>query len=243
MTTDYLKEHLFDLPETLLNKAIAIYVYGSVARNDSDNDSDCDLLVCIDDCSEAEFLSLKRSVSSWERDYNCEFAFYQMSTLIAMHKKGSYFLWHIKQEGILLYQRNTDFHVLLSSLPPYSNTKADLLEYSEIIDDISTSILQDCTTIEYDLSVLAVLARNICISCCYLFGNMDFGRKTPIIKCIDYWGTKFPFTLSEYNELYDFRFAMTRGKYPNTKLISKAYIKSWLSKVRDALSLAFSLVR
>ena len=60
MTIKHLKEHLFEFPEIILKKAIAIYVYGSVARSDSDKDSDCDLLVCIDDCSEAEFLLLKK---------------------------------------------------------------------------------------------------------------------------------------------------------------------------------------
>lgn len=243
MTIDYLKEHLLDFPEIVLKKAIAIYIYGSVARSDSDCESDCDLLVCIDDCSEAEFLSLKNSVSRWELDYNCEFAFYQMSTLMAMQKKGSYFLWHIKQEGILLYEQNSDFRSLLLELPPYTSTKSDFLEYNEILNDIGKSILQDSTTIEYDLSVLAVLARNICIGCCYLFGDMDFGRKTPVIKCINFWGVKFPFSLPEYEELYDFRFAVTRGKQINRNLVSEEYIECWLSRIRSTLSLALSLVR
>ena len=166
-----------------------------------------------------------------------------MSTLVRMQKKGSYFLWHIKQEGILLYQRNSDFYNLLLELPQYTSTKSDFLEYNEILDDISKSILQDNTTIEYDLSVLAVLARNICIGCCYLFGEMDFGRKTPIIKCINFWGEKFPFSLPEYEELYGFRFAVTRGKQIKNNLVSEEYLQCWLRKIQLTLSLALSHVR
>ena len=224
-----------------MKKAIAIYVYGSVARSDSDKDSDCDLLVCIDDCSEAEFLLLKSSVSSLEKDSDFEFAFYRMSTLKEMQKKGSYFLWHIKQEGVLLYEQNSTFRNLLLQLPSYTGTKSDFLEYNEILNDISESILQDNTTIEYDLSVLAVLARNICIGCCYLLRNMDFGRKSPVIKCINFWGTKFPFSLSEYEELYDFRLAITRGKEINKDLVTEEYIACWLKKIHSTLSLALSL--
>ena len=241
MTIKHLKEHLFEFPEIILKKAIAIYVYGSVARSDSDKDSDCDLLVCIDDCSEAEFLLLKSSVSSLEKDSDFEFAFYRMSTLKEMQKKGSYFLWHIKQEGVLLYEQNSTFRNLLLQLPSYTGTKSDFLEYNEILNDISESILQDNTTIEYDLSVLAVLARNICIGCCYLLRNMDFGRKSPVIKCIKFWGTKFPFSLSEYEELYDFRLAITRGKEINKDLVTEEYIACWLKKIHSTLSLALSL--
>ena len=241
MTIKHLKEHLFEFPEIILKKAIAIYVYGSVARSDSDKDSDCDLLVCIDDCSEAEFLLLKSSVSSLEKDSDFEFAFYRMSTLKEMQKKGSYFLWHIKQEGVLLYEQNSTFRNLLLQLPSYTGTKSDFLEYNEILNDISESILQDNTTIEYDLSVLAVLARNICIGCCYLLRNMDFGRKSPVIKCINFWGTKFPFSLSEYEELYDFRLAITRGKEINKDLVTEEYIACWLKKIHSTLSLALSL--
>lgn len=243
MTIEHLRELLSDLPEIILKKAIAIYVYGSVARSDSDNDSDCDLLVCIDDCSESEFILLKSSVSWWEKNLNCEFAFYRMSTLKEMQKKGSYFLWHIKQEGVLLYEQSPAFQALLHQLPLYTDTKSDFLEYNEILDDISKSVLQDNTTIEYDLSVLAVLARNICIGCCYLFGNMDFGRRSPIIKCVNFWGTEFPFSLSEYDKLYDFRLAITRGKEINKDIASEEYIASWLKKIRSTLSLALSLVR
>lgn len=243
MTVSYLKEHVFDFPEIVLKKAIAIYVYGSVARNENDSESDCDIFVCVDDCSEMELLLLKNCVSRWEDGYSFEFSFYPISTLEEMKKRGAYFLWHIKQEGVLLYQRSTDFADLLRELPLYNGTQSDFLEYSEIIDDISQSILKDDTTIEYDLSVLAVLARNICIGCCYLLGDMDFGRKTPILKCINFWGEKFPFSLSEYDELYNFRFAITRGKQINRKLVSEEYIQCWLRKMRITLSLALSIVR
>lgn len=243
MTIDILRNYITELPELIIKNANAIYVYGSVARNDCDGDSDCDLFVCIEDCTEQKYQRLKAAVENWSVEYGCEFAFYQMSTLEEMQKKGSYFLWHIKREGVLLYQSNLKVKNLLDSLPRYTGTSDDFNEYNEILNDIEESLLQDSLTIEYDLAVLAVLVRNICIGCCYLLDDMDFGRKTPVIKCINVWGDSFPFTLSEYDELYEFRLAIVRNKKINYQIATVRYAQHWLQQVRTLIKLAFTLVR
>lgn len=243
MTVEQLKKQVFDLPDVILKNANSIYVYGSVARNDADGDSDCDLFVCTNDHSYQEYLFLKKAVSSWESDYRCEFSLYQMNTLQKMCENGSYFLWHIKKEGILLYQQNSKFQNLLDRLPLYQGTKKDFGEYAEILKDIAQSVAYDDTTLAYELSVLAILARNICIGCCYLLGDMDFGRKTPIIKCNDYFGEKFPFSISEYEKLYQFRLASSRGKKLDQNNASTSYVELWLDKMNATLHLASTLVR
>lgn len=165
MTIDQLKKHVFDFPDVILKNANSIYVYGSVARNDADEDSDCDVFICTNYHSHQEYLFLKKAVSFWESEYGCEFSLYQMDTLQKMWENGSYFLWHIKKEGILLYQQNSEFQNLLNSLPSYRDTKKDFEEYAEILKDIEQSVAYDNTTLIYELSVLAILARNICIGC------------------------------------------------------------------------------
>ena len=243
MTVEFLRNNLKNLPEILLQRANSIYLYGSVARGENDGDSDCDLFVCIDDCTDKDLLMITQSVLEWEQKYRCEFSFYQMHKLYDMQRKGSYFLWHIKKEGILLYQRNNFFDNILLELAPYTGAKSDLIEYSEIVEDITRSITVDTSTIEYDLSVLATIARNTCISCCYLLGNMDFGRKSPVEKCIQYWGNIFPFSLVEYSQLYDFRLAAVRGKKSANNPASLDYICRWINVIRELISLALSLVR
>lgn len=243
MTIDQLKKHVFDFPDVILKNANSIYVYGSVARNDADEDSDCDVFICTNYHSHQEYLFLKKAVSFWESEYGCEFSLYQMDTLQKMWENGSYFLWHIKKEGILLYQQNSEFQNLLNSLPSYRDTKKDFEEYAEILKDIEQSVAYDNTTLVYELSVLAILARNICIGCCYLLGNMDFGRKTPIIKCNDFFGEGFPFSISEYNKLYQFRLASSRGKKIDQCNVSPSYVRLWIDKMNITLHLASTLVR
>ncbi len=243
MNIQYVKEHFPSWPQLIRDKAIAIYIYGSVARSDNDADSDCDILVCIDNCLDEEYCKLKSSVHYLQKDHKYEFAFYQISALEVMCRKGSYFLWHIKSEGVLLYQRNDSVQLLLDNLPPYHGTLADLCEYSEILDDIKLSIEEDQTAFKYDLSVLATLARNICIASCYLIGQMDFGRITPVSKCMQFWKDDFPFSLSEYTELYVYRFANARSRPQSTCLPSKNYMLSWYKRIDVLLNLALSLCR
>ena len=152
MTVEFLKKNIMSLPSIVLERAFAIYVYGSVARGDNDADSDCDLFVCIDDCPESDYLQLKEAVSIWEEKYKCEFSFYQVSMLVKMQKRGSYFLWHIRKEGILLFQQNEVFKSILTNLCPYGETREDFLEYSEILGDIERSVYR--ITLHWNMSYL-----------------------------------------------------------------------------------------
>lgn len=241
MNIQEVKKHFISWPKLIKEKAISIYIYGSVARNDNDAESDCDILVCIDDCSNEEYHQLKAAVQELQEVYKYEFSFYQLSVLQAMCQKGSYFLWHIKTEGVLLYQRDSSIEALLNNLCTYTGTLNDLLEYSEILNDIKISIEEDELTFEYDLSVLATLARNICIASCFLIGQMDFGRTTPITKCIHYWKSDFPFSLDEYTNLYKYRIFNTRRISPQIYPPTKEYILHWHKKISILLSLALSL--
>lgn len=243
MTLSFIKEQLMQWPPLVLEKALAIYIYGSVARGDGDADSDCDILVCLEDCTVEELTALKAVVQELQEQWGYEFAFYSRSVLEAMQQKGSYFLWHIKMEGILLYQTNDFMAQLLDTLPPYRGTAEDFAEYAEILSDVCSSITEDPSASCYDLAVLATLARNICIASCYLLGIMDFGRTGPVLKCMQYWGVHFPFTMDEYKELYAYRLADTRGKPLNKPFPTSAFMIQWYKRVYTLLALALTLIK
>ena len=165
MYIDDLKTFIYNLPTHIRQEIITVYVYGSASRNDNDEYSDIDIFVCTKQCEQQTYDIIKDMFSRFAENGKFEFAFYQINNLEYMQKKGSYFLWHIKTEGVLVYESSKIFDVLLQNLPPYSGTNDDLDEYCDIIKDIKKSILQDDSTVKYELAVMATLARNICICC------------------------------------------------------------------------------
>lgn len=224
----------------LSNIIIAVYLYGSTARNEADDNSDCDILICVKDCSDEDYFKLKDCIEQINKDKNYEFSIYQLSTLYSMWQKGSYFLWHIKKEGKILYCKSNEVSELLDTLPRYKNTYEDFKEYRQILDDIKIAISEDCTWI-YELSLLATLARNICIGICYLINEMDFGRITPIVKSQKFFGDKFPFSVDEYKCLYMFRLNMARKVPLKNVDINKTYINDWCCKIQKLLNLSMTI--
>ena len=241
MDLNNLKKDILGISPKSLALVIAVYLYGSAARGDNDDNSDYDILVCFDQCSDEKLEELKKDFSEHFLPSKCEFAFYSLDILKQMQNKGSYFLWHIKNEGVLLYQSSSTFADLLKDLPFYKGTIDDLLEYKDILFDVEQSLVLDDVTVVYDLSVLATLARNICISCCYMMGKMDFGRKSPILKMSDYFGEEFPFTLEEYLSLYKFRLHVVRDVSIDKLVGLTDFAKQWVKRIKKLLELAFQM--
>lgn len=237
-----LKEYIYNLPDELLEITDSIYLYGSMARGDTSEDSDCDLLIAIDDCSEEVFMRIKDATSKWHPELKCEIALYQMSALKAMQEKGSLFLWHIKTEAHIIYAKGNRLAQLLSELAEYRGSKEALIEYYDIMEDITGDITDDIRVLQYNLSVMATLIRNSCIICCYLIGDKHFGRVSPVKICSEYFQNEFPMTIEEYEQLYQYRIAVNRGgNMPNIPNLA-CYYSNWKYKTCRLLKLAFLLV-
>lgn len=241
MCKETLKEIVKNMQSIVKEKIIAIYIYGSVARKENDENSDCDVLVCVNNCKQDEYNLIKKYFLACSPNDKYEFSFYTIEVLEEMQKKGSYFLWHIKKEGVLVYQNSNKIYDLLDKLPLYKGTHEDLCEYEEILNDIEESVKEDEITIVYELSVLATLARNICIACCYLIGDMDFGRNSPIIKCIKFFEKKFPFSLEEYISLYKFRLHCNRNTEIEHKVNLAEFAQNWILRVRSLLEIVLNI--
>lgn len=236
MNIETLKSNIYNLPSDMKNSVLAVYLYGSTARNDSDDYSDCDILFVIANCSDLQQLAFKKSLGKWDYELPIEFSIYQIDSIARMHKKGSYYLWHLKTEGIELFSTNSVVKNLLDTLPRYTGTKEDFYEYRVILDDIFESLSNRNADLMYELSVLATVVRNTCIGLCYLKNHLDFGRRSSVKWCIDQWGDRIPFTMSEYDVLYKYRFAMNRGLVI-PKCSDYNFVFGWINNARALLDL------
>jgi len=211
-----------------------LYLFGSVARNDAEENSDIDLLVIIEDCAEKEYIELKDNIA---KDFGFPqewISVYQKSKIEAMHEKGSYFLWHIKLEGKLLYTANNYLARLLDNLPEYKESLNDLQDYEQICQDIKVALKTKDIEGVYELSLLASIIRNTCIAIDYLCEQPTFGRVSAVETCMDLIEDDLGFSVAEYRELYKFRLFMT-GKSETAPDYQLSDIEKWLKHAENLI--------
>src|SRR5262249_41396926 len=83
----------------------AIIQFGSTARGDNDAHSDSDICAFVRDLSDRQISALKRRMAKLYATDEQSVLAYRMSTIRHMASSGSLFLWHLKREGRVMYQR------------------------------------------------------------------------------------------------------------------------------------------
>jgi predicted nucleotidyltransferase len=117
-----------------------ICLFGSLARGDTDEWSDIDLLV-VGDSEQLRPTALLRSLPDRLRTERLSLVCYSPEELRSLFEMGSSFIDHIRQEGKPLYDRNGLLtHILKDSFEPKLNVAEELsteLKRLEIYDDLS----------------------------------------------------------------------------------------------------------
>ena len=99
-------------------------LYGSVARGDVEPHSDVDLLlVCNGSVKERLYLELTDTLSETCR--NLSISLYSPAELAFMKRVGSLFLLHLRNEGILLFDRSGILANILNEFVPKPSYKSD----------------------------------------------------------------------------------------------------------------------
>lgn len=156
---------------------------------------------------------------------------------------GSYFLWHIKLEGIKIFEKYDFLSKILEHLRKYNRVESDIKEYIDIIKDIEFSLQNDDTTLNYELNLIASIIRNSAISILFLKNIYLFGRVSPVKMCLDIYGNRLRFNIEEYKELYKFRLLYSRkDKDINVINISKENVYNWLNQTKGILDIALELL-
>lgn len=220
-----------------------IAIFGSCARGDNDYYSDIDLLIIIEECDKEKFIEKKIEIAK-KLDVPIDWiSLYKKSSIIRMDKYSSYFLWHLKLEGKIIYSKSKFLEQVLDNIKEYTKTESDIYQYSVICKDIKQSMKYDNNTYKYELNILASLARNICMALCYINNKKLFGRVQVVKEAKKIIGDKFPFTIYEYNDLYKFR-----STYKNENIDMdikgdvKGYVEKWIEKVEKLLSFVVSMI-
>jgi hypothetical protein len=210
-----------------------IWLYGSMARGDTDDSSDVDLLVIGED--EVDFASLDLPA----RD-RLSISRYSWQEIEHMAGYGSLFLHHLKREGKPLLERDdARLQALLASLGGYSRAEIELACFTRVVDDVEYALDGDHSA-QFEMSVLGTAARHAAILGCYLMETPDFGRDSAFETLLPKLGYGAEF-VSEVIGLYAFRQAENE-----VRLIvapSSDHVRMWVSRVRRIITQVGDLAR
>lgn len=210
----------------------AVWLYGSHARGDCDTSSDMDVLIVGDtDVPEKELL--EQNIFNQK---NLSVSRYSWKEIVEMAGYGSLYLQHIRLEGKPIRETMScegDLAKLLSEMGEYKNIKKDLIGFDVVLQDIERSATYSPRN--FELSVLAMVLRHICILGCWQIGTPVFTRYGPISTLAKHFKLN-PVIVSEFNTLYEFRL-YSAGLVGNKTLSKECSVLDWVMRARGILDL------
>jgi predicted nucleotidyltransferase len=216
----------------------AVILFGSAARGDEDLHSDRDVCAIVDDLPDRHVHFLKRRVAALYHTDPQSVSAYRQSTVSQMAEAGSLFLWHLKREGRILYDRRGTARRMLSSLAEYRRYSEDLLQFQEVFDDTAREFAARPQLDLFDLHSLFLVARNVCMLLTVKAGDAHFGRASVYAGAVHHYG-RLPVTARLFSQLSNAHLVYLRGADAKVALPSRLGASRTLQKVSGLLKFAW----
>ncbi|OFR68435.1 nucleotidyltransferase domain-containing protein [Neisseria sp. HMSC069H12] len=145
-----------------------IYAFGSICRGEYSQNSDIDILICINKDEYHEFSPEKFSIYHYER-------------IAELWKEGNPFAWHLHLESKLIYSSNNiDFINTLGIPNSYRNIIIDFEKFKNLYIESKNDFMKG-KNIVFNLSCIFLALRNI--STCYslVCKKPIFSRHSPLL--------------------------------------------------------------
>ncbi|MEQ1872013.1 MAG: hypothetical protein ABL961_18510, partial [Vicinamibacterales bacterium] len=139
--------------------------------------SDRDICVFTEDVDELAMEAIRKAVAASFSTEPQSVACYRLSTVDEMVRGGSLFLWHLRLEGHLRYDPDDIAAEALAALVPYGHFRRDIARFRGVFDDVAEEFEATGTLSTFELHVLSVVTRNICMLLTVRAGHPVFGRR------------------------------------------------------------------
>jgi predicted nucleotidyltransferase len=211
----------------------AIVLFGSKSRGDHDEGSDTDLAVFVPAFGADDLVAAKRWLTEEIRDSTANLSVYSMATVEKMAAEGSLFLWHLKLEGKIPYQRSDWVNQVLTNLSPYSCSKAlrDLSTFRCALTDVQESLAIGGRTVLFEAATLYSILRSLGMILTTLMGKPRFGRIEPISRMKDNMGERFQLSDEDIARLLNARLVYSDKRPAGEMNIPLAWCQSVIPKV------------
>lgn len=217
---------LAELADVLPVSVDALVLFGSQARATATAESDVDVLVLSEDDPPVipDFVFGDRVLKGVQASH------YTRSGLKRLLSPPSLFAWHLRAEGVILFDRSGWYTWQVSRLQPFLDHLADLSVLQQVLEEAKLS-LSDQRSLLFDAGVLATIARNAALIFTHFLGRPDFGPMSPL--SIASPAPVFPIESEFYLRLIAARRAGERGGeapslHPEELLHATAQLEAWL---------------
>lgn len=217
---------------------LSIIKFGSSARAEEDAYSDVDVcIITTEAITESEIEGIKRD---YHLPHDTEIIVYSAEQFETMTAYGSLFLWHLKLEGKVLFDRNY-FEESIKKLSVYEKHLCELDFHANLLRDVSYSMERLRIVNELDLSQLFTICRNTCMILSHFKKEFAFGRNSAYqtAKRIYY---DLPLTEEEYNYLAKWKLRYERGLFNDLELPSLNEVSALIDKCREVMYFAVAKV-
>src|SRR5699024_2733499 len=218
-----------------VKELIAIMLFGSKARSDSDIYSDTDIFILIEDnLNQTRKQKIINTVKLAINLNDVNVSIYTSKIFRKMAEDGSMFLWHLKIEGKYLYKKNNID--IFNSLKDFNRYKKNYTLYNELFIDAKESILKNGIN-AYDLSMLFFVSRNVSLLTCFKLNNPKFGRYSVYQGVINHLNFE-PLKWEYYTFLAEWRLDYTRGINKDLEYPSDNNMKEIFNGIESLLNLS-----
>ena len=215
-----------------------VILFGSSARGDDDAHSDRDVCAIVANLPDRQIHSLKRRVADLYLTNPQSVSAYRRSTISQMAEFGSLFLWHLKLEGRVLYDRSGITAKTFSNLAAYRRYAEDLLRFQEVFDDTVREFGVRPRLDLFDLHCLFLVIRNVCMLLTVKAGDPQFGRSSVYAAAVKHYA-RLPVPAHMFYELANAHLAYSRGADVRVLLPSRLAGSRTLKRVDSLLRFAW----
>lgn len=211
----------------------SVWLYGSVARGDTDENSDVDVLVVADNRVDQTELITELAGVGLRRPSLSRYTWTEME---GMKASGSLFLHHLKAEGRALLEGSSvrgRLRSYLDSLPPYTRAGHDVKAFKTGLQEARDS-LRCGGSVPFELSVIATLIRHSSILACYVMGKPTFGRTSPVDLVASKWGLGRRL-VEDFEGLYAYKLSAEQ-RVKTIEIQDTAYALKWCDRLEGMLS-------
>lgn len=203
----------------LPNDVLAVFLFGSTARGDSNVNSDIDLCVVCENLNLTRLRDRKKSVAAIFDIPEDDLSIFTRDAALKMASAGSLFIWHLKQEGKVLFDRANVYKSLVQDLPEFDNYAEEIDIYKSLLSDVRSSLSMRMQAMSFDLHVLQVVVRNTCILLSSRGKTFMFSRRTAY-ESAKQRHLNFPINNHQFDILEQWHLYYTRNVQPEIPLPS-----------------------